>query len=738
MRRLCTLLCAAALALLAGAATAGADVFGPISLVSESATQQAVYAHDPAISGDGRFVAFDGFFGAETGVFRRDLATGAVELVAGGEEGTPAGSAELPSISENGRYVSFTTTAALTPGDTNEAPDVYVRDMEPQPGEPQYILASAASGSAQGLTYEPLGRNYGSIAAGRSALSADGKKVVFVTTAISNLANPAETNTPALQVAVRDLQTRETQLVSSEYDQETGQEVPGKPVAAEGFGAVYIPGSGPPAFPFSPRANKMTPAVGASISADGSTVAWMGQDISKQAKMLSGETVPALYTEPLWRRITDGPAAPTRRVTGGSDPASPACIASGESTLSEPASLSDPCQGPFATPPEPKPGIFSGGTGDVVPRLSGDGYTVAFIANAGLLARGSAFGIGSGEAPSDLYAADMHEGLTRVQALRPLTEFASGKANQLGENAPIADLGVSPDGAQIAFTTQRTQFPLGSPAYVSAPAAVPGMLELFDVNLADDTLTRVSHGFEGGASEAPHREVGAERDPYGAEAGALSPSFSRAGTKVAFSSTAANLAYGDGNTPQNGESSLEFDGSDAFVTERVLFSGAPTPQEVSGAPAAPALVPAWELGVTARSLPNGSVQLYVQAPSAGKLLASAQGAVPIRYRLPSHTARRTATRRHLLTTTVATRAVARATKAASDSAGGPETLALKLAPAYSALASARGGLSATVKVTFSAPGHAALRQEIEVTFLRTAKSHAPKHRGTKKKPKRKR
>ena len=40
--------------------------------------QQADYAHDPAISGNGRYVAFDGSFGGLTGVWRRDLQTGAV------------------------------------------------------------------------------------------------------------------------------------------------------------------------------------------------------------------------------------------------------------------------------------------------------------------------------------------------------------------------------------------------------------------------------------------------------------------------------------------------------------------------------------------------------------------------------------------------------------------------------------------------------------------------------------
>jgi len=130
MRRLATpvalwLLALSGAATLLGAvpAAAGADVFEPIALVSRGtlgagATQQAEYAHDPAISGDGRYLAFDGSIGGITGVWRRDLATGQIEQVAGGD-------AELPSISANGQYVSFTTNegaslAEITDGRSHE------------------------------------------------------------------------------------------------------------------------------------------------------------------------------------------------------------------------------------------------------------------------------------------------------------------------------------------------------------------------------------------------------------------------------------------------------------------------------------------------------------------------------------------------------------------------------------------------------------------------------------------
>ncbi len=735
------LACALAAALLTASAPppANADVFGPISLASEGslgggAPQQAEYAHDAAISGDGRYVAFDGSFGGVTGVWRRDLATGVIEPVAGGD-------AELPSISETGRYISFTSTEELVPEDETTGPNVWVRDMEPGPGEPEYLLVSAVNGSAKGLTYEYAEpeleeRRYGSEATGRSALGEgeQGLEVAFVTTAASNLAGP---HTPPLQVAVRYLQSEQTVLVSGAYDPLDGQTTEEPVSTQEGgrtFGAVY-PGAGS-AFRATPANGKWagSPPPGASISADGSTVAWLGEDVGEQVRMLPEETPSPLYTEPLWRRIAPGSQTPTERVTGGSDPADPACAASGERALPsvEAQSAADPCQGPFrvglAAESESR-GIWSesdSGEADFVPRLSADGYTVAFAASALPIALGLGFGeTYEGEA-ADLYVADMHPGLTRVQALTPVTEIA-GVGDATAD--PITDFDISPGGGQVAFTTRRTEFPLGSPAYVSAPAAVPGESELFDADLGDDTLTQVTHGYEGGPSFQPHGSLlqcGGGEDVYCTEytEGAQSPSFSDGGL-IAFSSTASNLVFGDGNTPPAGP----LDGSDAFVVERRTFSALPTPQDISPA-REPVIVPAWQLGVTALARPDGSVLLYVQAPGPGTLRADARGSVLVRSSArtakggpgggTSRTGRAvrgrgaTHTRERILTRTVAT-----AARLARAGAGELVVLTLTLAKPYAALASAGGGLSAGVSLTFAASGHPALHQSIEVTFHRT-------------------
>jgi hypothetical protein len=732
-------------------ATSAADVFGTISLVSRSSDQQAVFAHDVALSGDGRYVAFDGSLGGVTGVWRKDLQSGAVEPVAiedPADSAISAPDAELPSISADGRYVSFTTTARLDPlDDTNAGPDVYLRDMAvpvypgassstPAPAG-AFTLVSAVNGSTQGLTYEPAGAEYGAVASGRSALSADGRKVAFVTTARSDLAGAG---TPALQVAVRDVDSHSTQLVSVAYDPATGRPAingtTGQPEPVSGeesglaYGAVFSPSLPPQPFR-APAAYTLQSSVGASLSADGTTVAWMGQDVSRQAPTLSEEILPAHYSEPLWRRIADGPEAPTRRVTGGSDPTNPACAASSETILPSLPSISDPCQGPFATEAL---GVWINGTGDPVPQLSANGSIVAFLAGAPPI--DGSFGEDVLNRNSDLYVVNMAEGLTRIQALRPLTELASGNAQEPATTAPIVDLGISPAGDQVAFTTQRTVFPLGAPAYVSTPAATPGMVELFDVDLANETLTRITHGFTGGAGEAPHGTEVPGQDPYKNTDGALSPSFSDDGNELAFTSTAANLVYGDGNSPSKAGSPI-FDGSDAFVVPRQVFSSQPTPQLISSAPPTPPLTSAWRLDSSAFSRPDGTVVLEIWTPGSGTIDARAQSAVRIEVRGvargqrtggPRARGRIPAARATVVTRTVATRAV-------RARAGGLMVVTLKLAAPYSALANARGGLSASTGLTFSSPGHATLHENLAVTFQRSkrqaqTRAHRRRARGT--------
>jgi hypothetical protein len=141
--------------------------------------------------------------------------------------------------------------------------------------------------------------------------------------------------------------------------------------------------------------------------------------------------------------------------------------------------------------------------------------------------------------------------------------------------------------------------------------------------------------------------------------------------------------------------------------------------------------------VTALSLPNGSVRLYLELPGAGNLTVAAESAVRL---LASHarsTARhgRSSAHRARVSATVVERKVAAAHEAvgAGAGAGGLMELTLTLSSSYRVLASRSGGLSSSVSVVFAAPGHATLRQSIAVSFHSKAK--AARARPSKRAPK---
>ena len=753
-RALLVALAAASLSLSA-VSTCRADLFSPISLVSYGAigdsgfAQQTEYAHDSVVSADGRYVAFDGSIGGVTGVWRRDLATEIIEQVAGGD-------AAMPSISEEGRYVSFTTdeggslpeiTHARPDSDTHEeAVNVYRRDMDSEPaataaeeaarpaGERAFLAASVPAGSVEPLRYSAPGASGGAYAAARSAMSANGSEVAFVTTAVSNLVpypaleeeetgrgeQPAP-HTPAGQVAVHDFETGTTELVSR-CRFECGQGAAAgaaEPVAAveEAGRRIGAVATGAARFPEHGEDGSWP---GASISADGSTVAWMGEDVAQQAPTLAQEHLEALYEEPLWRRV---PAAAnqTRRVTGGSDPEDPACAASGELALAIGSrNAGDPCQGPFlreaATPFST--GLIKDTISDDTPRLSANGEEVVFGANARLLAQGSDFDRGEETGnPTDLFLVNMRPGLTRNQALTHLTEAG----NLETQGAPIGDYEISPDGEQVAFTTLRTVFTLGQPTLVSPALAEVGIAELYDADLADGTLTRVTHGFEGEAeaSEQPHPPQRSQNgDPYAElkedkphDLRALTPSFSADGNELVFTSTAANLVYGDGNSPAYPLDCCQAgDGSDVFEVTRSPFVAEPTPQSISPAPVT-AIDPEWRLGATAQLYDNGTLALYVEAPGTGRLQVTARGGIVLTKR--SGRGRSARSRRVL-----ATRTLAAQTAVQTAPAGGLMRVLVRVASRYASLLERSQGLAASLQVSFASAGRPTLSQTLAVIFKR--------------------
>ena len=114
-----------------------------------------------SISGDGRFVAFSSTaanLGAASGthpnIFLRDMVGGTTTWVSRGVKGAaPDGTSSMPYVSADGRYVSFTSWASnLVPGDTGGFADVFRWDRTRR--ETRAMSRGNGSSRAFGLSSE--------------------------------------------------------------------------------------------------------------------------------------------------------------------------------------------------------------------------------------------------------------------------------------------------------------------------------------------------------------------------------------------------------------------------------------------------------------------------------------------------------------------------------------------------------------------------------------------------------
>lgn len=189
-------------------------ITGPGSAVSATAQTASVAATgraSPAMSADRRFVVFsmastDGIVespGTTENVFVRDTCAGApsdcapsTALVSIGTDGLAGnGDSTSPTLSANGRYIAFLSSAAnLVEGDTNGAADVFVRDTcagAPSGCAPSTERVSVASGGIQAND-----------ASTSASISATGRYVTFRSLA-TNLDPSATSVLPG--VFVRDI-----------------------------------------------------------------------------------------------------------------------------------------------------------------------------------------------------------------------------------------------------------------------------------------------------------------------------------------------------------------------------------------------------------------------------------------------------------------------------------------------------------------------------------------------------
>jgi Tol biopolymer transport system component len=714
--------------------------FSPPTLVSGSPTEQADYAYSPAISANGRYVVFTGAVASVRGVYRKDLLTGALELVADED-------ASAPSISADGRYVSFTTSQSPMTGEP-ECSAVWVRDLEPGPSEPAYELASALSGSSESLTYAGSGKpdcpGGGSAAASRVALSADGREVAFTVIGESDLGaapggpSPATTAPPA-QVLVRNLETDTTTLVSATLaSQEPGATPEPVPGGAALAGDEIDKPVGLLAGIQEDSAEHPVSASTAAISADGSTVAWMGVNIPLQASAAPADEANALgngwyvddYDEALWRHIA-GSADPTRRILGADDAANPSEAGPlnlhWDHTATELTHAVGPQLGSYIELEDfNDEARYQDATNaptfeSITPQLSANGETVALLSTAPPSGAEPTYGAGTTEPsvpPSaNAFIVDMADGLTRSAALTPLTAWgADDFGKDVANTAPIADIALSPDGTRVAFTTERTIFPLSPPVLITPQVTTTADSQLYEIDLRSNTLALVSEGYEASPAEG---------DVY-------SPAFSGDGDTLVFASEARNLVYGAANSGN----------SNVFSTSALTTYEGPGQQNVAPLPPDPPPAPQWLISATTRRGPGGSLLLDVTVPGAGALRATASAAIPLTasakrsalHRRAQHSAKALYPPRSdaahasaIARTTVATRTLA---SAHTDTAA-PGLVELRLLPGsrYRSLEESRGGLYATIRIAFAAGGHTTLAQTLQASFQIDASAHDTGRKG---------
>jgi Tol biopolymer transport system component len=206
--------------------------------VDSGGVQGNGYSSSPAISSDGRFVAFGsrasnlvpGDTNACGDVFVHDRQTGQTTRVSV-DSGGIQGNQDLygsTSISTDGRFVAFGSHASnLVPGDTNGAADVFVHDRQTS----QTTRVSVDSGGFQGIWDSS-----------NPSISSDGRLVAFESYAFNLV--PGDTNGWS-DIFVHDCQTGQTTRVSVDSGGVQGDRFSWTPsISSDGRFVAFISAAG--------------------------------------------------------------------------------------------------------------------------------------------------------------------------------------------------------------------------------------------------------------------------------------------------------------------------------------------------------------------------------------------------------------------------------------------------------------------------------------------------------------
>ena len=379
----------------------------------------------------------------------------------------------------------------LVPADVNTQLDVYVRDMEqPLDSPTAFELVSARDGGdAAGHLWRIADGVTGAQVTAESALSADGRKVVFGTQAPSDLPAADLATTPA-GPALRARPRREHDHArDAQQDRRHAgrRRIVGHARGASALTARRWPGP---------------------VSNAGSCRHVCSPGRSRPPSTTCGGA---------WRTAR---RAPTRRITGAADVDDP-----GLPRVGADASIDQTTTGPVLRAAR---AARRTSTPQIIrqrPSLSADGTRVAFLGG-----RPAASEHGAGN-QLDVFVTDMTPGLTRKAATIELTR--ESQSDVTGDIQPVK---ISADGNRIAFVSNRQRLRAPDPAAADAAAGQRRTSELYVVYLDRMEIERVTHRL----GRRRHR-----RRRVATSLGSIA--ISGDGRRVAFTSIATNLFPGDAN-----------------------------------------------------------------------------------------------------------------------------------------------------------------------------------------------
>lgn len=423
----------------------------------------------PSVSSNGQWVTFlstannlvSKSSNSTNKVFLRDVSSGKSFLVSENGDGNAAnGPASYAVLSKDGRVVAFESLASnLTPNDTNSATDVFAYDVASQ----RIILVS---GNA-------IGSGPGNGASTLTDISADGRFVLFTSMSTDLVANTTNT---AGEVFVRDLVANRTIWISSNathmdivrplQSQSPAFSADGRKVAFQIFNSSVL------LHAYYDLVTGATRLVGSNLlySVDVNGIAW-NYIPSYSPPRISADGRFVAYVGPTFAQVN-----PDVSATVGINNVYVWDADTGRSVL---ASVS-------------RDGQEAGNASSDSPLLSADGSTLAFISAATNLTVDSVNGL------AQIYTRNLATGTTRL-----ISTNRNGSVSAVGD---VGAMDLSADGSSLVFDTvdgQMSEIDNNSDQDVFLSDSRLGQRELISVgntNLISTTASSASFNAKNGVS----------------------------------------------------------------------------------------------------------------------------------------------------------------------------------------------------------------------------------------------